>query len=237
MNELQQNPKKKENILLSLLCNIVAPVIIMTKFSGEALLGPVYGLIIALLFPITYAVYDFVVRKNVNIISILGFTSVLLTGLFGLFELPPLWIAVKEASVPLAIGIVVLATVRTEKNLVTKLLFNEDIMNMQKVFDKLEEVGKVEEFRERVTSASYWVAVSFFLSSVLNFTLARIVLKSPPGTPEFIAELGKMNALSFPVIAVPSTAILMVVMFSVFKHIRILTGYTLEDIMVQQNKE
>ena len=231
MNQVKQKEKKKENILLSLLCNIAAPVIIMTKLSGDALLGPVYGLVIALLFPITYAVYDFVSRKNINIFSILGFSSVLLTGLFGLFELAPMWIAIKEASVPLVIGIIVLATVRTEKNLVTKILFNEDIMDMSKVFTKLEETGKVLEFRLRITHASYWVAVSFFVSSLLNFVLARIVLQSPPGTPEYVAELGKMNALSFPVIAIPSSAILIFVMFSIFKQIRKLTGYTLEDIM------
>ena len=231
MNQLQGNQKKKENIFLSLLCNIAAPVIIMTKFSGDSFLGPVYGLIIALLFPISYAIYDFVSRKNINIFSILGFSSVLLTGLFGLFELAPMWIAVKEASVPFVIGIIVLATVRTEKNLVTKILFNEDIMDISKVFTKLEETGKVLEFRVRVTQASYWVAVSFFVSSVLNFVLARIVLQSPPGTPEYVAELGKMNALSFPVIAIPSSAILVFVMFSIFKQIRTLTGYTLEDIM------
>jgi hypothetical protein len=219
---------------VSLLFNIVAPVLIMTKLSGDAYLGPIYSLVIALLFPVTYAVYDFINRKNVNIISILGFTSILLTGVFGLFELSPLWIAVKEASVPLIIGVIVLATVKTEKNLVTKILFNEDVMDLSKVHESLREQNKSDEFQAIVIKSSYWVAVSFFLSSTLNFILARIVLQSEPGTSAYVEELGRMNALSFPVIALPSTLILGFVLFNVFKHIKRLTGYSLEDIVVSK---
>lgn len=233
MTEQASLKKKKENIFLSLILNIVAPILIMTKLSGEHMLGPVYGLVVALVFPIAYGIYDFNRRDNINIISILGFSSILLTGIFGLFELPPIWIAIKEASVPLVIGIIVLATVHTEKNLVTKLLFNEDVMNLTKVHQKLEEDNNTEAFRKTVSKASYWIAVSFFISSGLNFFLARIVLVSEPGTSEYVEELGKMNALSFPVIAVPSTIILMIIMFRIFKEIKKLTGYTLEDIVAK----
>ncbi|MFO7869539.1 MAG: VC0807 family protein [Bacteroidales bacterium] len=224
--------KKRENVFLSLLFNIAAPVLIMTKLSSNTALGPVYGLVVALAFPIVYALYDFITRSNVNIISILGFTSILLTGVFGLFELSPMWIAVKEASVPLIIGLIVLFTIGTEKNLVTKILFNEDIMDLSKVHKALDENQKNDEFKQLVVKSSYWVAASFFLSSVLNFVLARIVLTSPPGTTAYVEELGRMNALSFPVIALPSTAILIFVLFNIFKHIKRLTGYSIEDIMV-----
>ncbi len=223
--------KKKENVFVSLIANIVAPVLIMTKLSGEDLLGPVLSLIIALAFPVTYAIYDFITRKNFNIISLLGFVSILLTGVFGLLDLSPMWIAVKEASVPLIIGIFVITTAKSEKNLVSKLLFNEELMDMTLVREKLTEKNKTEEFNSIVINASKWVALSFFISALLNFALARIILKSQPGTTEYIEELGKMNGLSFPVIAIPCTIILVIVMFYVFKQIKELTGLSLENIM------
>ena len=40
------------------------------------------------------------------------------------------------------------------------------------------------------------IASSFFLSAVLNYSLAKILVKSQPGTEAFNAELGRMTALS-----------------------------------------
>jgi hypothetical protein len=46
----------------------------------------------------------------------------------------------------------------------------------------------------------------------LNFGLARYLPRSTPGTPEFNAELGKMNGLSLPVIMLPTMVVMMVVL-------------------------
>ena len=68
--------------------NIVIPVIILVRFSGEDQLGPVNGLLVALAFPVGYGLYDFIVRRGFNPYSMLGFASVLLTGGIGLLKLP-----------------------------------------------------------------------------------------------------------------------------------------------------
>ena len=39
------------------------------------------------------------------------------------------------------------------------------------------------------------MAFSFLVSAILNFGLARYIVKSQPGTEEFAAELGKMTGL------------------------------------------
>ena len=51
---------KKENPLLSLLLNVVAPVAVLTLLSGEDRLGPAGGLVVALAFPLGYGAYDLV---------------------------------------------------------------------------------------------------------------------------------------------------------------------------------
>lgn len=230
----QTSGKKKENILLNLLCNIVIPVIIMTKMNGTEgtfALGPKYSLAIALLFPLGYGIADFFRSKKVNFISVLGFVSVLLTGTFGLLELNPLLLAIKEASVPLVIAIFIFISIKLNRNVVSTLLFNEDVVDMERVNTVLAERNKKHEFDTMFRKASYWVVGSFLLSSVLNFTLARILLQSQPGTEAYTAEIGRLTGLSFPVIAVPCTLILVFVMFYVFKQITKLTDIPMEELI------
>ena len=99
-----------ENPLLSLGLNILIPVIILTRFSAEDRLGPVYGLLVALAFPVIYGLYDFTRRRNFNLFSALGVVGILLTGGVGLLKLDVQWIAIKEAGIPLILGIVVVGS-------------------------------------------------------------------------------------------------------------------------------
>src|SRR4051812_35023429 len=77
-------PHKQENAMLNLVFNIAVPALIMGQLSGERWLGPRWGLIVALLFPLGYGIWDYIVRKKANFISVLGFAGVLLSGVFGL---------------------------------------------------------------------------------------------------------------------------------------------------------
>ena len=97
---------RRENPLLSILLNIVVPVIILTRFSSDEWLGPMYGLVVALAFPLAYGIFDYSRRRTLNFIPIVGVVGILLTGGIGLLKLDPMWIAVKEGAVPLVIGIV-----------------------------------------------------------------------------------------------------------------------------------
>ena len=237
MEKIQSKPPK-ENQLLSLLFNIVIPVVIMTKFNGTEgalALGPKISLLVAISFPICYAIVHYVRTRQVNFISILGFVSILLTGVLGTKEGKPLLLAIKEASVPLIIAIVVFLSIKINRSVVSSLLFNEDIVDMPKVYSVLDERGKREEFEKMFRKSSYWVVVSFLLSSVLNFTLARIILKSQPGTVSYTEEIGKLTGLSFPIIAVPCTIILVIVMFYIFKQITKMTDIPLEELVKTDN--
>ena len=80
------------------------------------------------------------------------------------------------------------------------------------------------------TTFACFLAASFLLSAVLNFGLARYLLKSPSGTPEFNAELGKMNLLSWPVIVLPSMAMTMYALWKLLRGIEALTGLDFESI-------
>lgn len=230
----EKSNKKKENSLVSILFNIVIPVIVMTKMNGTEgsfALGPKVSLAVAVSFPLIYGIVHFVRSRQVNFISVLGFVSVLLTGVFGLMELSPVVMAIKEASVPLIIAVVVFVSIKLDKNVVYSLFFNEDIVDVDRIYSALDERNSREEFDKMFRSSSYWVVVSFLLSSILNFTLARIILQSQPGTEAYTEEIGKLTGLSFPIIAVPCTIILVVVMFYIFKQTTKLTDIPLEEML------
>jgi hypothetical protein len=228
MNDM---PERRESMLLSLGVNIVIPAAILMKLSGEAALGPVGGLIVALAFPLTYGVVDFVRRRQWNIISILGLISVLLTGGIGLLQLDPKWIAVKEAAVPAVIGIAVVLSLRTRYPIVRTFLYNEKIIRVQDVDEALARRGNHEAFEQTLVNASWMLAASFFVSAVLNFVLAKMIVRSQPGTTAFNEELGRMTALSYPVIVVPSMIIMIAALWYLFSRIQRLTDLELEQIL------
>lgn len=222
---------KKESLLANLLLNIVVPSLILSKFSTDEYLGVTLGVVVALAFPLLYGVYDFWRVRKVNFFSILGFVSVLLTGGISLLQLDPQYIAIKEAAIPGLIGIATLISLRTRFPLVRTFIYNDKILNVAKIDAALAAQGTKAQFDNTLTRATQCIAASFFLSSALNYALAKIIMVSPAGTAEFNAELGKMTALSYPVIALPMMVILMATLFYLFRNIKRLTGLSLEDVV------
>ncbi|QEI14149.1 MFS transporter [Cellvibrio japonicus] len=221
----------KENFLANLLLNIVIPTLILTKFSTDEYLGVTWGVVVALAFPVCYGLYDFYRSRKLNFFSVLGFVSVLLTGGISLLHLDPKYIAIKEAAIPGLLGIVTLISMKTRYPLVRTFIYNDKILKIHKVNAALDHYQTRSQFERTLNTASLLIAGSFFLSSVLNYVLAKIIMVSPPGTAEFNAELGKMTALSYPVIALPMMLIMIGTLFYLFRSIRLLTHLTLEDVI------
>lgn len=235
LNHSVQKPKR-ESLLLNLVMNIVLPTLILTKLSSDDRLGPTYALILALSFPLIYGLRDFATNKRFNIFSIIGFISVLLTGGISLLKLDTQYLIIKEAAVPGLIGLICLLSAFTQKPLVRFFIYNEDIFNVEKMLAAVKEYQKEIEFSQALRHGTFMIAGSFFLSSLLNYVLAKWILISPMGTAAANEEIGKMNALSFPVIAIPSTIVMAIAIFYIFHKIKKLTHLNLEDLMHLHDK-
>lgn len=221
--------KKNDNGFLNLIINVVIPSVILTKFSAPEKLGQVNALILALSFPILYGAWDFFTKKKFNFISALGLLSVILTGGIGLLKLDKTWMIVKETSIPLIIGLAVLYSQRTSKPL-AKVIF-EQIFNLEKIkeeFSKTENPGLIEELLKKF---GYYLSYTFFLSAFLNFVLAKVILIGEPGSVEFNESLGKMTALSFPVISVPTLIVLGFIIFKLINTIKHSTNKDIEEFL------
>lgn len=217
----------------NLIFNIVLPVVIMSYLSSDERLGPAWSIVVALIFPIGYGIWDLKKSHKINPFSVLGVISVFLTGGISLLKLPAEYIAIKEAAIPALIGLAVLITQRTSKPLIKIFILNEQIINWPALNQALERRGTTDLFEKKVAISSYIVAASFFLSSALNYILAKMILVSDPGTTAYTEELGKMTALSYPVIVIPSMIMLIAALFYLFVQIKKLTGQELDAFIAQ----
>ncbi|MBT1452401.1 MFS transporter [Glaciecola sp. XM2] len=235
MTETAKVPQKphQTGFFGNLVFNIIIPVLVMSYLSSDEYLGPMYSVVVALAFPFCFGLYDLKKTKKVNGFSILGIISVLLTGGISLMKLPAEYMAIKEATIPGVIGLAVLVTQFTKKPLVKMLILNDQIINWDKLNASLDEKSANLTFNKKVAVSSYIVASSFFLSASLNYMLAKWILVSEPGTTAYTEELGRMTALSYPIIVIPSMILLITALIYLFKQISNCTGEPIESFLNQ----
>ena len=227
----QQKRPSFSHLLFELTISIILPTIILKKLSGSEHLGPVWSLVLALSLPLGYGIYRFIKDKKPGFVPVLGFIGILLTGGIGLLQLDPKYIAIKEAAIPFIIGVATIISLKTPYPLVKTFLFSSQIMQVDKINSALAANGNLEKFNRSLEVATYILAVSFLVSSILNYVLAKIIVTSPAGTAEFNDQLGTMNLLSYPVIMIPCMIIMIVAMMYLFSRITKMTGLSIEEIM------
>ena len=105
-----------ENPLMNIIINVIAPVLILSQMSKTAdkawHLGPEKAMYFALALPLGYGIWHYLKNKQLNLFSIVGILSVLLTGIITIIiwsdtSLRPqaaLLFGIKEAVQPLLLG-------------------------------------------------------------------------------------------------------------------------------------
>ena len=229
---MTEEEEPKQRPFVDLIVSIIIPSIILMKFSGEDQLGPAGALIIALAFPIVWGLYELLGNKKRNYIALLGIFSVLLTGGIGLLKIDAQWLAIKEAAIPLILGIGVLVANKLGFPIVRKLLFNPKLMNVDRIESALAQNNNKPEFEKKLDKANLFFAGTFLFSAIMNYVLAKAIVTSESGSPAFNEELGKMTLLSYPVIAIPSTLMMLAIFYFIWRTVSSLTGLKLEEVLV-----
>ena len=223
---------KKSHPFIDLAVSILIPSIILMKLSGPEQLGATKALLLALAFPVCWGLYELIGHRKKNWIALIGVISVLLTGGIGLLKLDAGWLAIKEAAVPTVIGLGVLIAHKLGYPAIRKLLFNPAVLDVNRIENELEKRGTRQQFESQLDTANYLFAGTFGFSAVMNYVLAKWIVKSDSGTTAFNEELGRMTLLSYPMIAIPSTLMMLGIFYMLWRTIRKKTGLKLEEIMV-----
>tara|TARA_S200000501_G_scaffold73009_1_gene64951 strand:+ start:20479 stop:21192 length:714 start_codon:yes stop_codon:yes gene_type:complete len=234
--------KNKENPLLSILFNLVLPVIILKNgdiwldgiIDNSSFEIPSLVLLVALAFPTGYFIYDWAKTKRFNFISILGFINVLLTGLIGIigskYGLSKNWYILKEGLIPLLIGVFLIASSKTKSPMLNALLYNETIFNIQKINQRLK-TSDEDEISKVLQLSTYYVASAFFISSILQFILGGIIITVDPGTPKFNDQVGTMTWVSYFVVLIPSFTMFGIGIYKIINGIKIITKLEINEIL------
>jgi len=189
---------------------------------------------IALIFPVAYFIYDFFKRKNVNIISILGFINVLLTGGIGIFGerfgLSKNWFIIKEGALPSFIGLGLIILRKLRKNSFNKILLNDIIFDNYKINNsiKYEEQNKFESIVHR--AGSHFI-VGLFMSSFIQFILASLIVTSNPGESSFNEQVGTMTWVSFLAVFVITMSVVGKGYLGLISGVEKITGLKKEDFL------
>ena len=237
-NDVSMTPAthtRKPGPLTDLLVSLVIPSIILMKFSGEEHLGASTALIVALAFPLSWGLLEFFRHRQINFIALLGLVSIILTGGIGLLQLHPQWLAIKEATIPGLIGLGVLLSTYTRYPLIRTLVYNPKFINVDRIRQRLDASDNTRAFERRLQNATYLLASTFLFSSAMNFILARSIVTSPAGSASFNEELGQMTLLSYPVIAMPATLMMMGIFYYLWRTVSGLTGLKLEEILASND--
>jgi len=218
MSKVLKKKNIKENPFLSLIANIFFPVMILK--NGESWLEDYnqyfsleiqsFTFLIALLFPFTYFFFDLYNRKNINFISILGFVNVLLTGGIGIFGekygLTRISFILKEGLMPLIIGTFLIFLSKFKKETFDKMILNEALFDVEKIKEdqNSEDLKQIETY---TTKAGYYFIAGFFISSIIQFILASIIVTDNPGDPSFNEQVSTMTWVSYIAVLGPTIII------------------------------
>ena len=248
MTSKKQN--KTEKPLHSVLFNIFIPVLILKngnkwldKYFGDTenihnwmdyLDFPSLVFAIALIFPLAYFIYDFITRKNINVISILGFINILLTGGIGVFGsklgLTKNWFILKEGLLPLVIGFSLFLMSIFKKESFYNIFLNELMFKKDKIINSIDDNLK-SQFDRVLKVTGYYFISGFVISSIIQFFLASMIVVSNPGDTSFNEEVSTMTWVSYIAVLLPTMIILGKGFMGLITGIEKLTGMKKEEFL------
>lgn len=249
----------KEHPLANILINVLIPVLILSYLSKDPLLqeklgkavkpwhiGPLKAMILALALPLGYGAWHFIKTRKGNFFSALGLVSVLLSGGLTLY----LWNAngtvkpnagilfgIKEALIPLVLGVAILMSHRTPTPLIRVFLYNDSIFDIPKIENRVAEISAHSAYDSILLGATRLFAASFFLSSLMNLGLAQWFFRGFDSTAidaleKYNAIIARVTGWGFAVIGVPILIFLFFTLRRLLKGLENLTGYTDDELML-----
>ncbi|MGK0187614.1 MAG: hypothetical protein ACI9R3_003402 [Verrucomicrobiales bacterium] len=238
--------KSKENPLMNILINVLIPVVALSALSKDGgkpwHIGPLWGMIVAVTFPVVYGIWDLIRSRKVNFFSVVGIIGVLLTGGITLYvwnadgtvkESAAFLFAIKEATIPIVFGILILGSHFTGKPLMRLFLYNPDLFDVGRIEKAIAKRNEETDYQKALLKTTFIMAGSFFLSACLNYGLAMYFLKGADSTKEaYNAAIAKLTGWGYLVIGLPCMIIWFIAGWLLVRQLRKLTGLEFEDLTV-----
>ncbi len=221
-----------------LIVNIIIPTLVLNKlgkYLGEH--GALIALAVALIFPLAYGIRELIKSGDKNLMSIFGVINILLTGGLALLQLEGIWFAVKEAAIPALIGIFVYISSKKESTFLEYMLLNDSVVDTEKMYSLIDTKEKEEKMDTLLKRGTVLFSLSFFLSSLLNFILAKIIFTKIPlelanaqRMDILNKQIAEMTWKSYIVIMIPCLVMTIGIMTYIFKEFKKITNHSLQEL-------
>lgn len=246
---------RKEHPLANVLINVLIPVLVLSYLSKDPALqespkpwhiGPMKAMVAALALPLGYGVWTFIRDRKLNTFSLIGLFSVLLTGGLTIYlwnkdgtvkENAGLLFGLKEGSIPLALGVAVLASARTSSPLLRTFLYNDSVFDIPRIENAIETKDNAAPYRALLGRATRLFALSFFVSALLNVGLALWFFRdfnhtAPSALEIYNAIIGRLTFWGFVVIGAPILGFLFFTLRYLMRGLKLLTGLGEDELML-----
>ena len=242
--------KDQENPLANILINVLIPVFALSFMSkdGNKLwhIGAANAMYVALVPPLAYGIWYFIKTKKMNVFSLLGLASVILTGLLTIY----LWnqdgtvkanaallFGIKEACIPIVLGIAVLLSHRGKSPLLNAFLYNDTLFNIPLIEKTVEEKNEKASYAKLLWQSTLLFSSSFAVSAVLNLGLAMYFLGKLDHTAAdakniYNEQVAKITGWGFLVIGLPLMVFLGFTLWRLLGGLKKITGLDQDGIML-----
>ena len=239
----------QENPFADIIINVLVPVLVLSYLSKEDdqlwHVGPMWAMFVALAIPIGYGVWHYFKYRRMNVFSLVGLFSVVLTGAITIYlwsggasvrKNAALLFGIKEAVQPLVLGSLFLITHKMSKPLFNVFVYNDTIFDLSTIEAAIAERGTETEHKRLLWKATLLFFGSFLVSSVLNLGLAFYFLGdldplSADWRELYNSDVAKITGWGFVVIGVPIIVVGGCILWYLVTGLKRLTGLETEMIL------
>lgn len=235
--------EQRSHPLLSVVCSILLPVLILNKCSsvGEQWyhLGATPALVVALCLPVGYGLWGLLKQRGGGIITLMGIITTLLTGLVTIYAqsggegaLRPStpWVyAAKEGLLPLIIAALVLLGGTGKGSLLRAVFYTEEAFHTSEVEARIAALHREADYEAVLGLMNCLMAGCFLTSAVLSFFIAlhfQLPVLSLPAEqqPEaYNYAVGSITWWSWILISIPVLIIFLALCYYLPRKLRQLT--------------
>jgi hypothetical protein len=131
---------------------------------------------------------------------------------------------------PLIIGSFLIILSKFKKRTFDKMILNKALFDVEKIKEdqNSENLNKIDTF---TTEAGYYFIAGFFISSIIQFILAYLIVTDNPGDPGFNEQVSTMTWVSYIAVLGPTIIIVGKGYLNLINGIERLTGLKKEDFL------
>lgn len=222
-----QRPKPLP-IYAQLVFGFVIPTIVLLYLSDESRLGPLWGMVVALAFPLALELYSLSTRRKVSYLSIAAIVGILLIGTISVLGLSEEWLAVRRSAIYLVGAVVIAGLLRFRYDLIEKSLAS--ILDMPAIRKGIKSDANAK-FRRLITLTVAGYAVLLFVLGVWTYILTLMFITAPTNSSEFNAQYAELRLLSLPLVSLPLLVGATVLLMNLLIKLERMTGLSLEQLM------